>query len=165
MSVEEHKGQAPVKVRFSVLTISDRCSRGVAEDASGAYIVGMLSEVNTFVEHRTVPDEECEIYGAVRELAAISDCVVTTGGTGVARRDVTIAAVKPMVDKHLPGFGELFRRLSYDEIGTASMMSGAMAGIIGQSVIFCLPGSLPAVKLGTSIIVAEAGHIIKHLRD
>lgn len=165
MSVKEHKGEAPKRFRFSVVTVSDRCSRGEADDLSGMHIIDMLSENNELSCHATVPDESAEISSAVAELAKISDCIVVTGGTGVSKRDVTVDALRPLFSKELPGFGELFRRLSFDEIGMASIMSGATAGVIGDSVVFCLPGSLPAVRLGMGIIVSEAYHIIKHLRD
>jgi len=165
MSVDEHKKDAPEKIRFSILTISDRCSRGDAEDISGSYILTEVSKTDDVVEHRTVPDEVGPIREAVIELMDGCDCLVTTGGTGVARRDVTIPAIEPLITKQLPGFGELFRSLSYEEVGTAAMMSGAMSGIIGNGAVFCLPGSLPAVRLGMTIVTSESHHLIKHLRD
>ncbi|HOP08978.1 MAG TPA: MogA/MoaB family molybdenum cofactor biosynthesis protein [Candidatus Methanofastidiosa archaeon] len=165
MSVHEHKSGAPKKITFSVITVSDRCSRGESEDLSGNYIVEELSRANTLLGRYVVPDEMTDISSAVKKAAGESDCVVLTGGTGVARRDVTIESVRPLLDKEIVGFGELFRRLSHDEVGTASIMSGAMGGVMGGSVVFCLPGSLPAVRLGMGIIMSEAHHIIKHLRD
>jgi len=165
MSVDDHKEGAPRRLRFSVITVSDRCSEGKAEDYSGSYIKEAVSSKNDLKDHRIVPDKTSEISRAVMELSRDVDCVVLTGGTGVSKRDVTIQAVRPFFEKEMPGFGELFRSLSYDEIGMASIMSGATAGIIGDSVIFCLPGSLPAVKLGMEIVLSEAYHIIKHLRE
>lgn len=165
MSVNEHKKGAPKRIRFSILTISDRCSKGMAEDLSGKYISDELSKSDDVVEHRIVPDDVKTIRDAVIEIIPRCDCLVTTGGTGVAKRDVTISAIEPSIVKQLPGFGELFRRLTYDEVGTAAIMSGAISGIIGDGVVFCLPGSLPAVRLGMTIVSSESHHLIKHLRD
>jgi molybdenum cofactor biosynthesis protein B len=165
MSFIEHKSKAPKSFRFSVITVSDRCYRGEAEYLSGRYIIEELSKNNEPGQHLVVPDEVVEIKAAMERAVRAVDCVVITGGTGVSKRDVTIEGVRPLFEKEVPGFGELFRRMSFEEIGTASIMSGATAGIIGGSVVYCLPGSLAAVKLGMRIISSETCHIIKHLRD
>jgi molybdenum cofactor biosynthesis protein B len=89
------------------------------------------------------------------------DVVVTSGGTGVTPDDVTVEAVRPLVDKTLPGFGELFRRLSYEEIGTKVVGTRTFAGVIGDAVVFCLPGSENAARLGTEeIVLPEASHLV-----
>ena len=111
-----------------------------------------------------------EILGAVVEaFERGAEIVVTSGGTGIASRDVTIESIRPLFDKELTGFGEIFRLMSYEEIGTAAVMTRATAGIIRSSgramAVFCLPGSLGAAKTGIKIILNEAGHVLKHGRE
>ena len=165
MSSEKHKITAPKSLNYGIVTISDSCHKGVAEDRSGKYILEKLSENNQVIKKIIVPDEKDQIKKAVNDIIKDVDCVVTTGGTGITKRDVTIQAIKPLLDKEIPGFGEIFRHLSYKEIGFPGIISGAICGTIGEKVLFCLPGSLNAVKLGTDIILSEATHLIKHLRD
>jgi molybdenum cofactor biosynthesis protein B len=168
MGVHEHKRKAPKKFRFAVITVSDTASRGEKEDKSGEFLIGELEKAgHEKVYYKVVPDEKVEIVGAVVEaFKAGADVVVTSGGTGVAPRDVTIESIRPLFDKELTGFGEIFRLLSYEEIGTAAVMSRATAGIIKNSgramAVFCLPGSLGAAKTGIKIILNEAGHVLKH---
>jgi molybdenum cofactor biosynthesis protein B len=165
MSSEKHKSTAPKSLNYGIVTISDSCHEGVAEDKSGKYISEKLSENNQVIKKIIVPDEKDQIKKAVNDIIKDVDCVVTTGGTGITRRDVTIQAIKPILDKEIPGFGEIFRYLSYKEIGFSGIISGAICGTIGEKIIFCLPGSLNAVKLGTDIIISEAAHLMKHLRE
>jgi molybdenum cofactor biosynthesis protein B len=101
----------------------------------------------------------------LREMLNEADAAIVCGGTGLTASDVTIEAVTPMLEKIIPGFGELFRRMSYDEIGTASVLSRAVAGVVNGKAIFCIPGSPNAAKLAVSKIIApELGHIISHAR-
>ena len=171
MGVEEHKRKAPRKFRFAVITVSDTASRGEKEDASGKFLVDELQRNgHECVLYKVVPDEKISIIGAVVEaFEAGADVVVTSGGTGIASRDVTIESLRPLFDKELTGFGEIFRLISYEEIGTAAVMTRATAGIIRSSgrvmAIFCLPGSLGAAKTGIKIILREAGHVLKHGRE
>ena len=165
MSSEKHKSTAPKSLNYGIVTISDSCSKGIADDRSGKYISEKLSENNQVIKKIIVPDEKDQIKKAVNDILKDVDCIVTTGGTGITKRDVTIQSIKPLLDKEIPGFGEIFRHLSYIEIGFPGIISGAICGTIGEKVIFCLPGSLNAVKLGTDIILSEATHLIKHLRD
>lgn len=165
MSSEKHKSAAPKSLDYGIITISDSCHKGVAEDKSGKYIAEKLSENNRVIKTIIVPDEKELIEKAVFDMLEQVECIVTTGGTGITKRDVTIQTIRPHFDKEIPGFGEIFRHLSYKEIGFPGIISGAIAGIIDGKIIFCLPGSLNAAKLGTDIIVSEAAHMIKHLRD
>ena len=165
MSSEKHKSSAPKSLNYGIVTISDSCYKGVAEDRSGKYISEKLSENNKVTKHLVVPDEKDQIKKAMNEILKDVDCVVTTGGTGITKRDVTIQSIKPLLDKEITGFGEIFRYLSYKEIGFPGIISGAICGTIGEKIVFCLPGSLNAVKLGTDIIISEATHLIKHLRE
>ncbi|NJE06581.1 MogA/MoaB family molybdenum cofactor biosynthesis protein [Thermococcus sp. M36] len=168
MGAEEHKKKAPKRFKFAVITVSDTASRGEKEDKSGKFLIEEMEKAgHERVYYSVVPDEKMEIIGALVEaFKAGADVVVTSGGTGVAPRDVTIESIRPLFDKELTGFGEIFRLMSYEEIGTAAVMSRATAGIIKSSgrtmVVFCLPGSLGAAKTGIKIILNEAGHVLKH---
>ncbi|ASJ10673.1 molybdenum cofactor biosynthesis protein [Thermococcus sp. P6] len=168
MGVEEHRRKAPKKFRFAVVTVSDTASRGEKEDTSGKFLVRELEDAgHERVLYRVVPDEKMEIIGAVVDaFRKGADVVVTSGGTGITTRDVTVESLRPLFDKELVGFGEVFRLLSYEEIGTAAILSRATAGIVRSSgrvmAVFCLPGSLGAAKTGIKIILREAGHVLKH---
>ncbi|WP_324735922.1 MogA/MoaB family molybdenum cofactor biosynthesis protein [Thermococcus sp. SY098] len=169
MSHEEHRAKAPKKFKFAVITVSDTASADKREDLSGYYIIEELKKAgNENVYYKIVPDEKLAILKAMLEALEKADVVITTGGTGVTRRDVTIEAIRPLFDKELPGFGEIFRLKSFEEIGTAAVLTRATAGIIRDKeskVVFCLPGSLNAVKTGVEIIKREAYHILKHARE
>ncbi|MDD4280752.1 MAG: MogA/MoaB family molybdenum cofactor biosynthesis protein [Candidatus Methanofastidiosa archaeon] len=165
MSASSHRQHAPKAFSFFVITISDSCSRQEREDLSGPHIIAALEGEHTFVGCTTVPDDKAEIEQAVLSAVLSADCVITTGGTGITRRDVTIPSVRPLLDREIVGFGELFRRLSYDEVGPAALISGALAGVIDETLVFCLPGSLGAVRLGTELIRLEAGHLLRHARE
>lgn len=166
MSHEAHKAAAPVSVGCAVLTISD--TRTEATDASGRAIAELLAgEGHRVVARRLVPDEPGEVRATIGrwlETADI-DVVITTGGTGIAPRDGTYEVVAGLVEKRLDGFGELFRWLSYQDIGSAAMLSRACAGTAGRSVIVALPGSERAVRLAmTSLVLPELGHLVGQLK-
>ena len=112
--------------------------------------------------YAVVPDEPAQIVALVRELAGQGcQAIITNGGTGITRRDSTFEAIDGLLEKRLPGFGELFRMLSYQEIGAAAMLSRATAGLFGGAVIFCLPGSTGAVRLALErLIVPELPHLV-----
>ena len=160
---DHHEKARDLKVRYAVLTVSD--SRKPADDASGDTIDRLLAEAGFERAGRDlVRDEPADIADRVRAFARIADLVVTTGGTGVASRDATVRAVSPLLERPLPGFGELFRYLSFQEIGPAAMMSAAFAGILGRSAVFCLPGSPGACALGVSRLIApQARHLVYEL--
>ncbi len=170
MGVSEHRKKSPKKFRFAVITVSDTASRGEKEDKSGKFLVEELEKAgHERILYRVVPDEKMEIIGAVVDaFRAGAEVVVTSGGTGIASRDVTIESLRPLFDKEL-SFGEIFRLLSFEEIGTAAIMTRATGGIIRSSgrvmAVFCLPGSLGAAKTGVKIVLAEAGHVLKHGRE
>jgi len=158
---QEHKETAPHSVPCAVVTVSD--SKTEATDRGGPTIRASLEKAGHGVAwSRVVRDEVLEIRAAVE--AALADrgvlAVVLTGGTGIARRDVTVEALQPILEKDLPGFGELFRMLSFREIGSAAMLSRALAGIARGKPIFALPGSPAAVKLAMDeLVVKELGHM------
>jgi molybdenum cofactor biosynthesis protein B len=164
---EAHKERAPKKLGFAVITCSTSRSGGSGEpDISGETIVELMRERGHELTMRAVvPDEESRILEAVLGALKVADVVIITGGTGISRGDVTIEAVSKLFEKDLPGFGELFRYLSYERIGSPALLTRAAAGVRGGSVIFCLPGSPEAVRLAMeSLIIPEAAHIVEHLR-
>jgi len=165
MGHEEHRHEAPRSVRIFVVTASD--TRGEAEDESGAFLREAASRAgHALAGHRIVKDEPAEIRAALLEAAAAgAEAVVVNGGTGIAARDRTYEAVAGLLEKRLDGFGELFRMLSYAEIGSAAMMSRALAGVWDGRVVFSVPGSLPAVRLAWEKLIApEVGHVLRELR-
>jgi molybdenum cofactor biosynthesis protein B len=165
MSSVEHKAQAPASVACFVLTVSD--TRTETNDTGGAAIRELLHDAGHSVSgHAIVKDEASHVATVIRERLAdaATQVIITTGGTGISARDTTFEAVTALFDKRLDGFGELFRMISFDEIGSAAMMSRATAGTIGRKAIFVLPGSPAAVRLAMKkLIVPELGHIVQQL--
>ena len=163
MSVSEHKAAAPGGVRVFVLTISD--TRTEATDSSGRAIAELLEAGGHRLAGRAIEkDEPARVAELVRQQAVIGDvdAIITTGGTGVTSRDSTFEAIDALLTKRLPGFGELFRMLSYQDIGSAAMMSRACAGTIGKVVVISLPGSEAAVRLAmTKLVIPELAHLIQ----
>jgi molybdopterin adenylyltransferase len=164
MSQEEHKAKGPRSIRIFVVTASD--SRGEAEDTSGAWLkAAAAAGGHALVGYRVVKDEPAAIRAALDEAArAGAQAVVVNGGTGIAARDRTYEAVTGLLEKRLDGFGELFRSLSYAEIGSAAMLSRAVAGVWGGRVVFSVPGSTAAVRLAWEKLIApELTHLIREL--
>ena len=161
-----HRAEAPASVRCFVLTISD--TRTAETDKSGDAIAAILVEGgHTVAGRKIVKDDARAIRDAVSYAAksGSNDAVITTGGTGISLRDVTPDALAPLFERTLDGFGELFRMLSYAEVGSASLMSRATAGVVGRTVVFALPGSENAVRLGMQkLVLPEIGHIVRELR-
>ena len=151
-------------VRCAVLTISD--TRALETDVSGRAIVEMLEGAGHVVAKRQIlRDEPKDVRDAVLGQLGGVEAIVTTGGTGITSRDSTFEAIEALLDKHLDGFGELFRALSYQEIGSAAMLTRATAGVARGTAVFILPGSEHAVRLGmTKLILPELGHVVRELR-
>ena len=151
-------------MRYYVLTISD--TRTSPTDTSGDAIVALLEAGGHELTGRQIVKDD---PGAVRQVIlsqqSVAEVIITTGGTGITSRDSTYEAIVGLLDKRLDGFGELFRMLSYDEIGAAAMLTRACAGTIGRTAIFALPGSEHAVRLGIAkLILPEIGHVVRELR-
>ena len=162
--MEQHRTNAPASVRCAVLTISD--TRSAATDGSGDAIADALTNAGHMVVTRQiVRDDPDAVRNFVREAAADVSVIVTTGGTGITSRDSTYEAIVALLDKQLDGFGELFRMLSYEQIGSAAMLSRACAGTIGTTAVFALPGAKRAVELAMDkLILPEIGHVVRELR-
>ena len=167
MSTHEHKKHAPRKVTLGIITVST--TRALMDDASGNWISEQAkNEGHAVVFHQVVTDDQDMIAATLQNLIQTEQpqVVILTGGTGITKKDVTIEAVSPMFTKTLTGFGPLFAKLSFDEIGSAAFLSRATAGVIEKSVVFCLPGSLNACKLACrELIFPELGHLVKHMMD
>ncbi|HET7217747.1 MAG TPA: MogA/MoaB family molybdenum cofactor biosynthesis protein [Vicinamibacterales bacterium] len=147
-----------------MITVSD--TRTTANDTSGDAIAQLLTAAgHTVVERRLLRDEPAMVREAVQAAGGRADVVITTGGTGITARDSTYEAIAALLEKRLDGFGELFRMLSYEEIGAAAMLSRAIAGTMGRVAVFALPGSENAVRLALSkLIVPEVAHVVRELR-
>ncbi len=160
-SVHHHRRDAVLEVTTSVVTVSD--TRTAETDTGGQLVADLLTGAGHAVVHREiVPDDPAKIAGALSALLDRADlrAVILTGGTGVAPRDLTPEAVLPLLERIVPGFGELFRMLSYEDIGSAALLSRALAGIARGKVVFVLPGSRGAVQLALEkLILPEFGHL------
>jgi molybdenum cofactor biosynthesis protein B len=171
----KHKTKAPKKLNFAVIICSSsryhKLKTGKSfDDPSGDLIVQTLRKSeHSVISKEIVPDDSAFIEERVRKALGSEevDAIIVSGGTGISPRDITIESVKPILAKMLPGFGELFRKLSFDEIGSAAIMTRALAGVTAEKkAVFCIPGSPQAVKLAlANLILPEAGHILKHARE
>jgi len=166
MSSTAHRAAAPAAVRCFVITVSD--TRTEDTDTGGRAIVQLLTDAGHIVEgRRLVRDEPAQVAALVRAQASepLVDVIITTGGTGITRRDSTFEAVDGLLEKRLPGFGELFRMLSFQEIGAAAMLSRACAGTHQGKIVVALPGSEHAVRLAmTRLVIPELGHLVAETR-
>ena len=167
MGFKKHKANAPKKVNVGIITVSS--TRSMKEDKSGQWISKRVKkEGHNLVFHGVVPDEIGTITKTVHET--ISDygaqVILVTGGTGISNKDVTIEAVRPFFKKELTAFGAIFAQLSFEQIDSAALLSRATAGVIGATIVFCMPGSLKACKLACkALIFPELGHIVKHIHE
>jgi len=165
MGLKTHKATAPAAVDLAVVSVSS--SRSLKDDRAGHWIAKIAArEGHRVVYHQVVDDDADLIRATVADLAANSGsrAILVTGGTGLSDADVTIEAIKPMLDKELTAFGVLFAQLSFDQIDSAAILSRATAGRIGRSLVFCMPGSLNACKLACKeLIFPEIGHMVRHI--
>jgi molybdenum cofactor biosynthesis protein B len=163
MGYQEHKHQSPKSVTCAVLIISG--TRTEQSDESGKLILQALKREGHQVISYSILKNDADsilkkLYGLLEEESL--HVIITSGGTGASHLDITIETISPILDKKLDGFGELFRFLTYQEIGTGSIMSRAMAGVVKGKVIICLPGSVKAVNLAVErIILPEIGHLVR----
>ncbi len=173
-SAKRHRAEAPKRLNFGIFVCSTSRFRKMekgeqVEDVSGDLIEEFLKNAgHTIAFRKLIPDDKTLIEEGIRQALASADldAVVFCGGTGVAPSDITIETVSPFFEKVLPGFGEIFRRLSFEVIGSAAVLSRAIAGVSKGKVFFCIPGSPDAVKLCfEKLILSEAAHIVKHARE
>lgn len=166
MSLEEHHRNAATELQVAIITVSD--TRTLETDRSGQEIERLLGESGHSCSGRTVvPDDPTKVGLEIRQnLKSQSvEAIILNGGTGLASRDGTVEVVSQFLDREIPGFGELFRYLSYKEIGAAAMLSRALGGVAQGKAVFSLPGSSRAVLLAMEqLILPELGHIIREIR-
>ncbi len=164
MGVNEHRKNAPGRIRIGVISVST--TRSEENDESGGWIKKTaIKEGHDVVFYQVVSDDVYRITETIRKALHDLDlqALLLTGGTGIGSRDVTIEAVRPLFEKELSAFGPLFCRLSFEEIDSAALLSRATAGVIGKTLVFCMPGSLKACKLACkALIFPELGHLVKH---
>ncbi len=173
-TAHRHRAEAPKALNICIVTCSTSKYWGQREgkevgDESGDLIEALAKKAGNHVHgRRLIPDNEAMIRQLLTEQLADKnvDAIIFTGGTGMSSRDITIEVVHGYVEKELPGFGELFRKISYDKIGSAAMLTRATGGVARGKAIFCLPGSPNAVEMGMSnLILPELGHVIKVARE
>ncbi|WP_456375164.1 MogA/MoaB family molybdenum cofactor biosynthesis protein [Methanocaldococcus sp.] len=155
-------------IKYAVITVSDSRYNNLimgkdVNDESGNLL---KKELNAEI-YTIIPDNKNMIKGIIEHIIESFDvdCIVLTGGTGIAKRDVTVDALKEIIEKEIDGFKILFQKLSYEEVGFSSMLSRAMAGIYKGKIIYALPGSVNACKTALKIIKEETGHILGHIRE
>lgn len=166
MSLEIHRAAAPAALRFALIVTTD--SRSATDDRTAPLVRERLALAgHELVDARLAPNEAGDIQDALHELLHVRgvDAVIVSGGTGFSSRDITVDAVRPLLERVVEGFGELFRFLSFQEIGAAAMLSRAIAGTARGRAVFVLPGSPQAVALALEkLILPEAPHLIGQLR-
>jgi molybdenum cofactor biosynthesis protein B len=165
-STQQHRKAAPAAVRCAVVTVSD--TRTLENDRGGEMLATSLTGAgHQVVRREIVPDDPARIRPLVAELAdgAVLDAVLITGGTGIAPRDQTFETISGLLTKTLPGYGELFRMLSYEDIGPAAMLSRTIGGVMGPVVVLTMPGSPAAVRLALEkLILPELAHLVYEAR-
>jgi molybdenum cofactor biosynthesis protein B len=173
-TTKKHKATAPKQLTFGIFVCStsryQQLQQGAKiEDVSGDLIEALVKNAgHKVLFKKIISDDKVQIQEAVNSVlvSAALDVAVFCGGTGIAPSDVTIEMVSPFLEKTLPGFGEIFRRLSYDKVGSAAVMSRAVAGVAKTKVLFCIPGSPDAVRVAVEmLILPEASHIVRHARE
>lgn len=167
MGTHEHRAKAPRELDIGILSMSS--TRGLEDDRSGLWMAKRAAkEGHRVVDHQVVPDDMTAIRHALQQMmvAASPAAILMTGGTGISGRDVTLEAVRPLFSKELTAFGPIFTQLSFEQVDSAAILSRATAGVIGQTIVFCLPGSLKACQLACkALIFPELGHLIHHVRE
>jgi molybdopterin adenylyltransferase len=166
MMLSDHHKDVQKKVLCAVITVSD--TRTNETDKSGKLMIDLLMDANHQVNHyEIISDDKVGIEGTIKQVMYREDieAILINGGTGISQRDVTMETIEPLLEKKLPGFGELFRYLSYQfDIGSASMLSRAIAGVANNRILFSTPGSTGAVKLAMEkLILPELRHVVKEI--
>jgi len=172
---KEHKAKAPRILNFGIYICSTSRYRLLQQsekdisDVGGDTIVDLLKNAGQKVLFREIIADDKELITEASERAlhmADLDVIIFSGGTGITPTDITIETVSPFLDKTLPGFGEFFRRISFDHIGSPAVLSRAVAGVVAGKAVFCIPGSPDAVRVALEmLILPEAAHIVKHARE
>lgn len=169
-SMAEHKKGSPKQVKVGIITLSDSKYQDFLSskdtDVSGNLLTDSVKNHHQLVDYQVIPDDPEMLTSTVEDMInKKAEVIITTGGTGIGNRDITIETLKPLFRKEMDGFGEIFRYESYQELGTGAILSRATAGVYESTIIFSIPGSPNAVKLGLKIIEPELGHLVLHLKE
>jgi len=168
--MEKHRTSSPSKLSCGVITLSDSkyedSKKGINTDKSGELIIKTIEKKYSINDYCIIPDEAKELLLAIEKMIDKKiDVIFTTGGTGIGSRDITVETLTPLFEKELTGFGEIFRGETYKELGSGAILSRATAGVFKKTLIFAMPGSPNAVKLGLKIVFDELNHLVKHLKE
>ncbi len=172
-SMENHRKNVPNEIKCGVITLSDskfedyQKNKNSGSDLSGQLLVENLETKYNLIDYCIIPDDSKMLLDTIEDMIRTKniDVIITTGGTGIGSRDITVETLTTIFEKELNGFGEIFRAESYKELGAGAILSRATAGVYKNSIIIAMPGSPNAVKLGMDIIFNELGHIARHLKE
>jgi molybdenum cofactor biosynthesis protein B len=166
MSTKAHKTNTLKSLKLAIVTVSS--TRSLVDDKSGLWMRKRAEKKHKVVFHDVIPDNEDVIVDTIRTVLHehAPHAILVTGGTGISPYDVTVEAIRPMFTKELTAFAPLFAQLSYEEIDSSALLSRATAGVVDQTLIFCIPGSLKACKLACKeLIFPELGHLVRHIHE
>lgn len=164
-SMELHKKLSTKDIQCGIITLSDSKAKNPKEDISGDYIANQIKSKYFLKSKMIIPDEKDILLKTIEAMINKKiDVILTTGGTGLEHRDITIETVNEIFDKKINGFGEIFRLKSYEELGSGALLSRATAGLYKQTIIFSMPGSPDAVETGMKIIIDELPHLVSHAK-
>ena len=159
-----HQKESSKDISCGIITLSDS-RKSKKADLSGKYISEEIESRYTLKSRSLIPDEKKDLIEAIENMVSQDiDVILTTGGTGLDVRDITVETVESLFDKKIEGFGELFRAKSYEEIGSAALLSRATAGVYNKTIIFSMPGSPNAVKTALALIIDELPHFVHHVK-
>lgn len=160
----EHQNESSSDINCGLITLSDS-RKSEKLDLSGKYIAKEIESRYTLKSRSLIPDEKEDLINAIESMVSEDiDVILTNGGTGLASRDITVETVESIFEKKISGFGELFRAKSFEEIGSAALLSRATAGVYKQTLIFSMPGSPNAVKTALDLIIDELPHFVHHAK-
>lgn len=162
-TTKEHQNESSNDINCGIITLSD--SRNLEEDLSGDYIENVVKKRYNLKSRKIIKDEKDDLLNAIENMVCENiDVILTNGGTGLSKRDITVESVEELFEKKIDGFGEIFRHESYLEIGSGALLSRATAGVYKNCCIFSMPGSPNAVKTALNIIIDELPHIVHHAK-
>ena len=163
-TVKQHQEQSSDDIICGIITLSDS-RKSEKLDLSGQYIADEIKSRYTLKSRIIIPDEKENLIDAINKMSNDDiDVILTNGGTGLSSRDITVETVESLFEKEITGFGELFRAKSFEEIGSAALLSRATAGVYNKTIIFSMPGSPNAVKTAMSLIIDELPHFVHHIK-
>lgn len=163
-TAKQHQNQSSEDIACGLITLSDS-RKSEKLDLSGKYIAKEIESRYTLKSRKLIPDEKVDLINAINDMVNDDiDVILTNGGTGLASRDITVETVESLFEKKIDGFGELFRAKSFEEIGSAALLSRATAGTYKNSIIFSMPGSPNAVRTALNIIIDELPHFVHHVK-